>query len=315
MIGILILILFELVCNGINFLFSPKIMQNNALSNNLVMDKIIDKSSKLDKKRFCDFIHPKSDGVLLMSSCVTNYFRKNLLYNSETKIVAIGGSTTEGFNCGEKNTWVEEVGKNLKVQVVNLGLSGSDSEGSLLALKKYLQHNSAPTYVLEGDWVNEIIGQDNTNKSVKTILLFRIHRTMYNNLLIFRLISNLITSLTPENLTQIDLYNFFDHHGESAQGYAHTNLLFNSNNNQLIDRAIVKYKKNIKEIAELSSKFKIKLIIVKFPHFKNYYKSFFKKYNDFFEIEWFPKIKYQQQLEAEKYQLNLIDTEKCFDVK
>lgn len=307
--------LIELVFVVVDVSFSPKILRNYTIVRNEVYDRYTNHIDPFYRDRFCDFIHQKAEGHRLIASCLADYFKEKHKLDSKSLIIAIGGSTTQGDDCESGTRWTDELEKLLKVKVLNLGAGGENSDYSLNVLKKNLAEGSAPDFVIEGDWINEIFEQSYTTSSA-TLLFYRSYYTLYKHLRSFRFLSNITEDINKKEFTTADIRKFMLHQGtpmEEILGDKKFNFTRKANSTSLFSLALEKYSNNMKLVSDLSHQYRFKVVSLNFPYVKDYYRNFSEKLNSFFEDRWIPKIKEQQKKEAIKYNFELMDAEKCVE--
>jgi hypothetical protein len=305
----LICTLLEIILVAFDFCFSPKLLHNYTIDKEMVYNKLTSHIDPFYKSKFCNYIHQTAEGHELLAKCISEYFNKKFKISPNSKIVAIGASTTEGDDCESGTRWTTQLEKILNIKVINLGESGKNSDNAIFKLKKELAIHEIPEFVIEGDWHAEFIEESIAPSNFK-LFFYRLHASFYKYFRTFRLLNNYMIKYKKNN-PNLDIITGPENKNpkeELLQGRkVHYTNSFNS-----FEWAIKKYEKNMKILNELSQKYHFKVIILNFPYVKNYYLQISKDLNDFFEFAWFPQIKSKQKEVAIGYNFEFLDAEKCF---
>ena len=302
---------------------SPLILRNYTIEREIVYKKYLNHIKKTDQVRFCDFIHVKAEGHKLFADCVSDFFKNNNIELSHGDIIlAIGGSTTEGSDCQANTKWTSELEKKVHVKVVNLGASGENSDYSINILKENLNKNNKIKYVLEGDWINEILEHNQEkiiSKNKFKVFLTRGYYTLYREFRLARLLGNSFNNLHKEEFNYFDFLNITLHQNESIDSVLNSDNKLKTNNFRLgrndFKNSIEKYKQNMDKIKLMSNQYGFEVLVINFPYVKNYYRDFSEKYNNFFDKQWIPQIKKAQFDSVKKNNFLFVDVEQCFEKK
>jgi len=127
---------------------------------------------------------------------------------------AFGGSTTNGYNCGDSSSWTNEIEKkNKKIKVKNLAFNGADSDQLIVILNIYLQKKEIPEIIFWASKFNMTNIFTKSNYRNKKILNYefqdvkknqiflnvkRIDKTLKSYLILYNLLDALIIRLFPD---------------------------------------------------------------------------------------------------------------------
>lgn len=292
--------------------FYPSSLFKNQPAFQLDSSKKFAHIQNFDRTHFCDPIHVNESGHMLISACLADFFTKSVDLSRPIKIFALGGSTTEGRDCSSKNRWSDQLEKDLKnIKVLNFGKAGQNSSYDLEVLKKKLESGNIPDYVLWGNWVNELLANEieNNNYAIK-IFLFKIYNTLYKYLHSARFISNYYNE-SQRDFSLIDAANTFS---DESDKFINFSNLYENTKNDIYSKSLEHYSKNVKLLAEFSTKYKFKVIVQGFPFIKKFYSRSHPRLDTFFE-GWVKAIKNQQFNEAAKYDFKFVDVQPCFEQK
>ena len=115
----------------------------------------IDSNVKLEitSLRNSDFLIYKYENV------INKINKEESISNNNKKLVfSFGGSTTAGYSCSStSSSWPDELDKSASnLDIMNFGLSGSNSDYALKKLKREISVGNIPNVVLLANWINEL---------------------------------------------------------------------------------------------------------------------------------------------------------------
>jgi hypothetical protein len=294
----------------------------------MIQKNSLQKISPFYEENFCDSMHKTSHGQELAAQCFIEQYKPVLI---KDEILAVGGSTTSGHDCNDVNmTWTDIISKNLKVNVINKGKSGSPSVYGINKIRELLAMGSCPKSVLWAYWTNEILTEKNMNIDFKndnirylffkiSYPLFVIERTIFQWSYIYRALHFY--------LAKFDLLNrygrFFTNSFEDPDTESDDQRLdFKANLYMLKSMLSPESRKRgresliekLNELKQLSLEYNLKIYCVKMPYVKDYLKISSPAFNDAFN-NWFVEISEELEKQCNHHQFEIIDIQKCFEQK
>ncbi|NCA17470.1 MAG: hypothetical protein EBS90_10575 [Betaproteobacteria bacterium] len=120
----------------------------------------LSRQSGFFRDRFCDAIHQTLMGEREVASCVLPDFRRleEAIGRKPIDVLALGASTTHGYNCDSETSWPKELAGLLPdVRMRNLASDGSYSDESLTRLESALASGGTPAVVLWSHGLTEFL--------------------------------------------------------------------------------------------------------------------------------------------------------------
>lgn len=266
-----------------------------------------------DRRHFCDAIHVNENGHRIMAECLEGFLKKTADLTQQKNIFAMGGSTTEGQDCNSTIRRSDELEKKIvNLKITNYGKAPVASNYDLALLKNNLKHGNIPDYVLWGNWVNELFSYKTNDKYFNAkIILLKSYNTFYKHLWAARLISNNYNEVNSKEFSFIDAANIFYDEDDKTETFLSTQ---NNSNEDYYSKSLNNYIENIKQLQELSKKYKFEVIIQGFPYIKQFYSRAHPRLDVFFK-NWVELIKKHQHEEAIKNNFKYVDVQSCFEEK
>ena len=115
---------------------------------------------KFYRDRFCDSVHQTKLGEQTVASCMAPDFESVLSATQageNPKILALGASTTHGFNCNSETSWPTELSNLEKKNVINLADDGAYSDESISKLYKEIEKGNKPDMVIWSHGMTEFL--------------------------------------------------------------------------------------------------------------------------------------------------------------
>jgi len=124
---------------------------------------------------------------------------------SDTRIVCLGDSLTQGFDVSVESRWTTLLQDALKVEIINCGINGDTTSGMLARLPLILKEHQ-PTHLLILGGTNDLwFGLPNTHIIANIHAIIR--QTTYNNV---RAIVGIPTSIIHNHIQNIVKENYSD---------------------------------------------------------------------------------------------------------
>jgi len=276
--------------------------------------RYINSLDEFDQEAFCNFIHKKKKGHILVAQHLRQY-----LTNTKSKprlIWAMGGSTTWGEQCKSGTTWPIELQKLFPNDtIINYGKGNMSSDYSVKLLEEKLK-DKKPDIILWSHWINEILVHGNERdinydvlknsfdlekvpkKKYAKLLLQRINKTLYKHITFYRMIDNKLMDLANSR-TFVDLSFdlFVEHHTVDSKDYFSMpealigNDAFKGNRSEWIRYSLENYKINLSKVLNMTQRHQIELIMIFQPFIHDYYKDYSPKMNVFLENNWYSALK------------------------
>lgn len=231
------------------------------------------------------------------------------------KVLTFGGSTTEGNYCsGELSSWPMEWQKlNQKLEIVNLGLSGSDSDYAIKTLLANVQAMK-PDAVIWSGWINEIDAMYRGTERNSSILQDKFPDIFKKEQGSFRLNRFLLFLLRIDKTmsTHFVSYNFLTKFVEKVNyklklvGKKSISLA-DKETKRGIEFSVTNYSINLNDAFALSKKYKFELIIVRLPINWQIWSRTLDKRRISFLKEWNDSLFSYVNSFALKYSLKVID--------
>ena len=292
----------------VNDLFSISLFRDPFVGKDKIMKTY--RSQRANPIYFCDMIHLNDLGHQKLFSCLDQHFMKYKSF-SPKELIFIGGSTTEGSDCGSTVRWTNLLAKKYGAKATVLAQGGENSTMQVVRLFKYLQkENPKNAIVLEGNWFNEVLNyrpQENARK----LFLFKLHHTLIKYSWTYLLLNNLIGVIQNNNNNIIT--EFLTHQGAPVEILAGESSVEHDSLTLDVSNAINDFNLSFSYLNTLSSQYSFKVMVVGFPYLPNFYLNYDKKLDHFLSDEWIPLIKKEQDVISKKYQYDFVDTSDCFN--